>query len=252
LPRIRREHEQTTAPEPPPIIHGLVITKASGVNSLEEVIGPQARKQLKLGLTAPGSATSNGAYLSRQAIGLNFKPVTGYDGIAQVVLAMENGEVDGTFNSIDQTLDMYGDRIKSGEWKIIAATSDQPHPRAPSVPYMGSLIKDPEKLQLLRLGVMLPLRFSFLYFMPPDVPTDRAEMLEDAFWSTMADPEFVAGMEKGGNTVSPIPADDIHSMVSQFLNMPDRQRSNCGRLWCLIDKQTEPILEEARTGRIIC
>jgi tripartite-type tricarboxylate transporter receptor subunit TctC len=187
-----------------PITHMLIVTKQSGVTKLEELTGANPAKQVKLGSTAQPSPIYNSAVLTREAVGLNAQMVTGYDGFAKVKLALEQNEINAAFNSIDELRGLYRDKVESGDWRILAAVSDKPHPRAPDVPYLTALAKSDADRELLRLGAILPLRFAFLYFLAPEVPRDRANALEAALDKTLAAPEFLAEMQKVRLTVDPV------------------------------------------------
>jgi tripartite-type tricarboxylate transporter receptor subunit TctC len=210
---------------PASITHMLVVTKESGVTKLEELIGANPLKQVKLGSTAQPSPIYNSAVLARETVGLNFKLVTGYDGFAKVKLALEQDEVNAAFDSIDELRGLYMDKIESGDWRILASVSDKPHPRAPDVPYLAALAKSDADRSLLYLGAILPLRFAFLYFLAPEVPQDRAQALQAALDKTLADPDFRAQMEKVRLPVEPIPADEVRGLIAQFLGMPDAIKS---------------------------
>jgi tripartite-type tricarboxylate transporter receptor subunit TctC len=203
-----------------PITHMLIVTAQSGVTKLDEMIGPNA-KQVKLGSTAQPSPIYNSAMLSREVAGLNFQIVTGYDGFAKVKLALEQNEIKAAFNSIDELRGLYHDKIDSGEWKILAAVNDRPHPRAPDVPYLAALAKNDADREMFRLGAILPLQFAFLYFLAPEVPLDRVKALEQALDATFADAEFLAQMQKVRLTVDPMPAAEVRKLIDEFLNMPE-------------------------------
>ena len=206
---------------PASITHMLFVTKESGVTKLEQLTGSNPTKLVKLGSTAQPSPIYNSAVLARETVGLNFQLVTGYDGFAKVKLALEQGEVNAAFDSIDELRGLYQDKVESGDWKILAAVNDKPHPRAPDVPYLTALAKNDADREMLRLGAILPLRFAFLYFLAPEVFQDRAKALEAALDNTLADPEFRAEMEKVRLPVDPIPAAEVRRLIAEFLGMPD-------------------------------
>jgi tripartite-type tricarboxylate transporter receptor subunit TctC len=209
---------------PAPLVHMLVVTRASGVTRLEELIGPNA-KPVKIGSTAPASAISNSANLAKDAVGLNYQIVHGYDGFAKIALAMDQGEVNATFNNIDELRGLYKEKVDSGDWRILAQSSEAQHPRAPKVPVLTELARDADTREALRLGAILPQRFGFLYFLAPGVPEDRARALENAFAKTMVDKAFIADMEKAKLVVDPISAADTQKMVSEFVNMPEKTKA---------------------------
>jgi tripartite-type tricarboxylate transporter receptor subunit TctC len=206
---------------PAPITHMLVVAKESGVTKLDELVGANPSKFVKLGSVGQPSPIYNSAMLTREIAGLNAQIVTGYDGFAKVKLALEQGEVNATFDSIDELLGLYRDKIDSGAWKILAAVDDKPHPRAPDIPYLTALAKTDADREAFRLGAILPLRFAFLYFLAPGVPQDRADAMEQALDKTIADAEFRAEMDKVRLTVDPVPARQVRALVSEFLGMPD-------------------------------
>ena len=94
------------------------------------------------------------------------------------------------------------------------------HPRAPKVPVLTELAKDPEAREALRLGAILPQEFGFLYFLAPGVPDDRARALERAFAKTLADKAFIAEMVQAKLVVDPISAAETQKKVAEFINMP--------------------------------
>lgn len=206
---------------PAEIAHMLVVTKASGVTSLSEIMGPNAPKKIKIGATGKGTSVANSAYLAQIVAGLNYDIVTGYGGFAKIKLAMEQGEVNATFNNINELLGLYKDKIDSGEWKIIAQSTDKPNPRAPNVPVIADMAKTPEMRKVDVLGAVLPMRFAFMYALAPGVPEDRVKALDEAMDRTLADKEFVGDMVKTGLIVNPIPAKEMRQMVSEFMHMPE-------------------------------
>lgn len=206
---------------PAPIVHMLVTIKASGVSKLEELVGANSKREIRMGATAQPSSIYNSAFLAKEAVGLNFRMVTGYDGFAKIKLALEQDEVGATFNNIDELNGLYRDKIESGEWRILAQSTDKPHPRAPKdAPVLMDLAKDPDLKQMYWLGAILPMRFAFLYFLAPGVPNDRADALELAVDRTFRDNIFTEEMQKAGLVADPISAEDMRKMVSEFINMP--------------------------------
>jgi len=205
---------------PAEISHMLVVTRDSGVNTLSEITGQNAAKKVKIGATGKGTSVSNSAFLAKMVVDLNYDIVTSYEGFNKIKLALEQGEVNATFNNIHELMGLYRDKIDSGEWKIIAQSTDKPHPRAPKVPVLADLAKTPELRNMHVLGAVLPMRFAFMYALAPGVPADRANALEAAMDKTLADKAFVDDMVKTGLVVEPIPAKEMREMVASFMAMP--------------------------------
>src|SRR5690606_16605724 len=98
-------------------------------------------------------------------------------------------------------------------------------PKAPNLPYLAGMIKDPAALDMLRMGVILPLRFAYLYFLPPEVPEDRARAIEQAYAKTMDDATFRTEMGQARMLVNPVAAPDMQMMVGECLNMPEPSKA---------------------------
>jgi tripartite-type tricarboxylate transporter receptor subunit TctC len=197
----------------------LIVTRESGITSFEELLPPQ-RKPIVLGSNPPGQANYTAAMLAREVLGINVRLVSGYDGQSKIILAMQHGEVDGTFTTWETTASQNRDKLASGEWLVIAQWTETPIKEHPNLPNVHSFAKTPEDLQLLRLGVSVPNRFIRPFLLPPGVPEDRVRALEAAFDKTMADPEFVAEAERTQLDVSPLGAADLRTLVLEYLQMP--------------------------------
>jgi len=63
---------------------------------------------------------------------------------------------------------------------------------------------------------------------PPEIPSDRAKALREAFDATMKDPEFIADAKKLNVEIAPVSADRLDALVKKLYQTP------------------KPIIEEAR------
>ena len=57
------------------------------------------------------------------------------------------------------------------------------------------------------------------FFSAPGVPADRVEALRRAFDDTMKDPRFLADVAKTNLTSSPLPGEQLQSLVAQVSNI---------------------------------
>jgi tripartite-type tricarboxylate transporter receptor subunit TctC len=55
---------------------------------------------------------------------------------------------------------------------------------------------------------------------PPGVPPERADILRDAFMSTMKDPQFLADAEKAKLEITPVSGADIEKLVKEVYGTP--------------------------------
>ncbi|MEO6165293.1 MAG: tripartite tricarboxylate transporter substrate-binding protein, partial [Candidatus Binatia bacterium] len=152
----------------------LIATRKSGVTKLDELLGAKA-KQLTIG-GIPGSTVEQGPMLMRDLLGANIKVVSGYKGTSDVRLAMESGEIDGIMNSWESSKVTSLDRIKSGDWQLLAQLGDNPIAELPvkGVPTIPMIAKTEEQRQLLRFGAAAPNQFGKVYVVPVGTPQERA------------------------------------------------------------------------------
>lgn len=197
----------------------MIVTKKSGVTRLEELIGPNA-KQVTFGGIG-GSLVGYGAILVRDVLGANLKVVSGYKGTSEVRLAMDSGEVQGIFNTWTSAKVTAAEKLKNGEWVILAQLGDEPIPNlpTPNVPTIAQMAKTAEQQQLLRFGASSPSQFGKLYVMAPGVPEDRAAALEAAFAKALADRELLAEAARAGFEIDPMSGAEAHRLVVDLLNM---------------------------------
>ena len=198
----------------------LIVTRKSGVTKLDELLGPKS-KQVTVG-GIPGSTVEQGPLLMRDLLGANIKVVSGYKGTADVRLAMESGEIDGIMNSWESSKVTSLDRIKSGDWQILAQLGDNPVAELPvkNVPTIPQIAKTEEQRQLLRFGAAAPNQFGKVYVVPAGVPPERAAALETALARTFADKEFLADAEKGKLDIEPVSASHVQKLINDFFGLP--------------------------------
>ena len=200
----------------------MIVTRKPGVSRLEETLGPKG-KQIVIG-AIPGSTVEHGPILMRDVLGANLKVVAGYKGTADIRLAIDSGEVEGFFNTWTSAKISSLDKLTSGEWLVLAQLGDRPIKDLPfpNVPAIPSMSRSEEQRQLLSFGASLPNEFGKSYALPPGVPAERIAALEAAFMKTMADKEFLAETEKGKLEIDPLPGNQVHKLVVEFLGMaPD-------------------------------
>jgi tripartite-type tricarboxylate transporter receptor subunit TctC len=183
-----------------------------------------------LGDAGVATTNHNASILTREVLGANVKLVSGYSSVAKVSLAMEQGEVNGQYNDWASTKARDLGNIESGEWLVIGQLTEQPLKDLPNVPLMLGFAPSEEQRQLLRYGIVVPNQFTRPYFLPPDVPADRAALLETAFARTMADPEFLADAEKSKLDIAPTSGAQLQQLISAYLAMPPELKSQLARV----------------------
>lgn len=120
-------------------------------------------------------------------LGLKTKPIGGFKGSADIVLAMERGELDGSAQGWQVWTQARPDWFKGTNSFAapIFQTGVTPDPDAPDVPFLSKLVK-PEDASLVALLDTIGLIGRSLA-MPPNTPPDIVAMFRSAFRRMVTD-----------------------------------------------------------------
>lgn len=160
------------------------------------------------------------ASLIRTQFGSRHRLVTGYPGNADLMLAMERGEIDGICGlSYSTLLRAHPDWIKKGAVSIILQAGLQPDPALPGVPSILDLATGPRQAHVTKLAVA-PQAMARPFATAPNVPPERLAALRAAFDRTMADPEFLAEAARLGLDVSPMSGSAMDRVIAELYATP--------------------------------
>jgi tripartite-type tricarboxylate transporter receptor subunit TctC len=178
-------------------------------------------KPVTLGGTGPSGELDIFTNLYRNVFGANIKLVSGYPGTAEIMLAMERGELDGVCGIDWTSIKAQRQRwIKEKQINVIAQAAFRKDPDLPHVPLIMELTKDPEQLQILKLFVSAH-EFARPYAAPPGIPADRAAALIAAFEATMKDEGFLADTAKHQMEVAPVSGTKLAGMLAELYKTPE-------------------------------
>jgi len=198
----------------------MIVHKRTGIAKFDELRGEKG-KQVTMG-AIPGSTVEHAPIMVREALNANLKVVSGYKGTADVRLALDSGEVDGFFNTWVSSKVTSIDKVRSGEWVLLAQLCEKPMKDLimANVPTIPQIARSEEQRLLLKYGTSTPNDFGKVYVLPPTVPAERAAAIEDAFAKVFKDKELVADANKGRLEIDPLIGESIHKLVTEFLAMP--------------------------------
>jgi tripartite-type tricarboxylate transporter receptor subunit TctC len=189
-----------------------VFTKRSGINSMEKWIN--SKRPLKMGGTGPGSLAPDQAIkIVKEALGLPIQLVSNYKGTAQIRLACEGGELDGTCRTLDSMRMDWKKAWETGEVVIVLQATPTPLPELPGVPLAMNYAKTSEAQQLIQAGIYDPGQYFRPYILPPSTPKELVQILRDAFMGTMRDPEFMAEAAKAKMSLDPVSGEELEKLV---------------------------------------
>jgi tripartite-type tricarboxylate transporter receptor subunit TctC len=153
------------------------------------------QNQFTLGGLGPGSDEDMYSKILRKLFGLKIHLVTGYPGGAEMVLAVERGELDGRCGWAYSSI-----KISKPDWiadkkiKILNTLSLERSPELPDVPAIMEFATTDHQKQILRF-VLNAQTLGRPFAAPPGIPADRAAALRKAFDDVMADPALLAEMK---------------------------------------------------------
>jgi tripartite-type tricarboxylate transporter receptor subunit TctC len=176
-------------------------------------------KEVVIGAQAPGSTQYDYPVLSNALWGTKFKVITGYEATPKIHLAMERGEVHGTWANWSTLKAIASQWIEEKKVRILVQWALRKHAELPNVPLILDYAKTDADRQALQLA-LARLEFGRPFFMPPNVPVERVTAIRRAFDATMKDPEFLAEAEKLKIEVDPLSGERVATLIEQIYRTP--------------------------------
>jgi len=176
--------------------------------------------QFTLGGLGPGSDEDMYSKVLKKLFGLKIHLVTGYPGGAEMILAVERGEIDGRCGWAYSSI-----KISKPNWiaekkvRILNALSLERSPELPDVPAIMEFATTDHQKQILRF-VLNAQTLGRPFAAPPGIPADRAAALRKAFDETMADPALLAEMQSRKLDVEPIRWQAMEKVLADLYATP--------------------------------
>jgi hypothetical protein len=190
------------------------VRASTGVNSFENL--KRAKKPLTFGALGNLTPTAMVPFMLADH-GLPIKVVVGYVSSARVIVALEQGEVDGFF-TVEASFGLREDLVAR---KIIAPIL-QNKPVHPGIP----LIRDarPKSDGPLLTVVMALESFGLPVIGPPGIPAERLDILRTAFLAMCRDKDFQADAVKADLPVgNPIGGAQLAVMMKELVATATRE-----------------------------
>jgi hypothetical protein len=172
-----------------------------------------------VGGSGPATDTELFARALNNVLGTKFRIVSGYPGQAQITLALERGEIQGTANwSWSDIVNAHPDWLRDKKIKVLLQLGLKKNPDLPNVPFIMDILKNDEQRQIFQI-LMGMKALGRPYFVSPEVPKDRNDALRKAFTETMSDPEFLEEAKRLG-TIDPTSGEDMQKIVLDIYKLP--------------------------------
>jgi tripartite-type tricarboxylate transporter receptor subunit TctC len=195
-------------------------SRGSGIATFDDMLTKDA--------TVGGSGTADDlavyANVLRSVFNAKLKLITGYPGTADILLAVERGELGGLCGWSWSSLKSRSKKLyDSKEIVVPVQLGLTPHEDLPNVPLIMTLTKDPTKVAVLKL-IFSRQTMARPFAAPPGIPPERLQALRDAFDATMRDKDFLAEAQRLDLEVRPVSGAEIDALVADLSKTPSEIR----------------------------
>jgi len=188
----------------------------SGINNFEDL----RTRGMTAATSGPASDGNIYGRVLNTILGTKIKTVTGYQGSAESMLAIERKEVDGaTSVSYAAIKTAQADWLEKRKINLLAQHTLKANPALSAVPVILDFAKSEDDRRVLEM-VFARQSIGYPYAAPPNVPRDRLEAIRKAFQATLQDPEYVAASVKGGLLVDGMTGQQIQALLENLYSMP--------------------------------
>jgi tripartite-type tricarboxylate transporter receptor subunit TctC len=151
------------------------------------------KTDLLTGAAGSGSSTDIVPTVINRVVGARFKLVQGYRGAADILIAVDRGEVHAVCMSLGQ-FRTSAQKFKDGKLHYLLRAEESPLPGI-DVPSVYDFAKTDEQKQIMRF-IFSSTEFGRPYLFPPGVPKDRVDYMRKAIERAAKNPELLAEAEK--------------------------------------------------------
>lgn len=174
-----------------------------------------------IGGISVGTGGVDYAVMARDMFGFKLNLVTGYKGSNDVKLAMERGEVQGTFaNGWSSLKSGEPTWLKEGKIRVIIQHGLKKVPDLSNVPRLIDFAKTDADRQALHFMLAIQ-EAAKPYFTPPAVPKERLVTLRKAFEESIRDPRFIQAADKARVAhTDPMTGEELAAFVKELSETP--------------------------------
>ncbi|MPZ41520.1 MAG: hypothetical protein GEU95_26450 [Rhizobiales bacterium] len=180
-------------------------------------------REISIGATGANSTHAFYARVLNATLGTKMRIVAGYPGQAEIYLAIERGEVDGSAGLFYSALvQARPEWVTEKKAKIVLQYGPQRLKELPDVPFVADLLKN-EDDKMLMMASSAPQALGRPLMLPPGVPSDRVAAMRKALADTFNDPAFQTEAEKIGLTVNaPRTGEQLQQVIEDAYRTPTR------------------------------
>ena len=182
-----------------------------------------------LGGTGAGSSVTKSPKLLNEVVGTKFKVIAGYKNTGSAMLAMEQGELDGTSTGWGGLAGARPNWIRDKTINMVVQFGTEPHAELADVPSWIDIARTPEDKHLLRVfGANADIGKSIVA--PPGMPAERVAMLRAGFAAMLNDPAFVAEVRNAKMDFDHASGERLQAIVTETIAVPEALRERARRI----------------------
>jgi tripartite-type tricarboxylate transporter receptor subunit TctC len=191
-------------------------------NSATKTYEQALTRKTRMGASGLGASTRDYVLFKKKATGVNFELVMGYKGSADILLAMERGEIDGLCGwDWSSVKSQRSDWLRDGKLNLLVQVGLEPEPELTrrGVPPLWNYIRSADDRTAVELIVTQQL-FQRPYIAPPGTPAEQVSVLRAAFDATMQDPQFREDAQKTRIDINALSGARVQELVAKAYATP--------------------------------
>jgi tripartite-type tricarboxylate transporter receptor subunit TctC len=197
-------------------------TCATFQHSKTKTFDDALRQKTIMGASQAGASTTDYTNMLRRTAGAQFELVTGYKGTADLLLAMERGEIEGICGwDWSSVKSQRSDWLRDNKLNVLVQMSLEPDAELTrrGIAEVWKYIKTDDDRKAVEL-VLSQQVFGRPYVAPPGTPAEQVNTLRAAFAATMKDKAFLEDAERTRIAISPSGGEKIQQLVERLYAMP--------------------------------
>jgi tripartite-type tricarboxylate transporter receptor subunit TctC len=171
------------------------------------------------GSTGPSSPTEGYPRLLNAFAGTKFRVVGGFNGTAELMLAMERHEIDALENSWTSVLRTKKDWVDNHQINVLVQASLERSKELPDTPTLVEMGTNPDDRAALALYTSSA-AVSRSLLGSPGIPPDRLEALRQAFMATVRDPQLLEEVKQSQAEFDPAPGEFLQDLAHKVAATP--------------------------------
>jgi tripartite-type tricarboxylate transporter receptor subunit TctC len=194
-----------------------VLRTEKGAQSIDDT------KRIEVSVSSPARSSPASIYprMLNALIGTKIKPVEGYGGSQEALLALERKEVDGHVSGGSSAAfrARIAPMLKTGAAKVILQMGMTRDPEYPDVPTAIDIMPTDDGKQLFEVAFAEQV-MGRPFVLPPGVPAERVKLLREAFDAAVKDPELLADAKAQKMEIDPVSGAAINALLDRVYAAP--------------------------------